>query len=93
MPLPQSQPEVYLDCPALQARMRQAGIVRHYDYWRALIRECPCSIRGEYIRFSDAWTWWSLNPAWRPFSRREEKVGETLALSAQFGAARVEKGA
>lgn len=62
--------EKYLDTAGVQARMRELGIARHYDYWKAAVRDCPHSVRAEVVRFSDLWNWWSLSPEWRPFARR-----------------------
>ena len=69
--------------------MRELGIVQHYDYWRAGIRACPYSIRGKRVRFSDFWSWWLLNPGWRPFGRDSwagAKVGKTPGLSVNIDA-------
>ena len=44
------------------------GVQIHYAYARAIIVECPASVRKRYIRFSDAWTWWCLHPNFQPFA-------------------------
>lgn len=55
------------------------GVHIHYRYARELIKACPHSVRGRYIRFSDAWTWWVLNPNFRPFGEGDKPPQTTLA--------------
>jgi hypothetical protein len=43
------------------------GVTISYAYARAVIEACPQSIRHRYVRPSDAWTFWVLNPGFRPF--------------------------
>jgi hypothetical protein len=56
------------------------GVQIHYRYARAIIAECPQTVRGRYIRFSDAWTWWCLHPGFMPFSEKPEKSALTRDL-------------
>jgi hypothetical protein len=55
------------------------GVHIHYRYARHIIANCPDAVRGRYIRFSDAWTWWQLNPGWKPYSKKGEPAQGTLA--------------
>ncbi len=59
----------------------QQGVEIHYRYARAIISRCPRAVRCRYIRFSDAWTWWVLNPGFQPFSAKGEKSAMTRTLS------------
>lgn len=61
---------------------RGQGVDIHYGYARAIIRACPQSVRGRYVHFSEAWSWWVLNPDFLPFSEKGPKSGTTRALSA-----------
>jgi len=45
------------------------GVAVSYKYVCALLARCPQTTRKRYIRFSDAWTWWTANPNFQPFSR------------------------
>lgn len=45
------------------------GVSIHYAYARAIIRACPQTVRGRYVRPLDAWTWWVLHPECKPFGR------------------------
>lgn len=69
------------------------GVRIHYGYARALIRACPLTVRGRYIRPSEAWSWWILNPDFLPFSEKEEKSAKGLTLSDALATRRVVKGA
>lgn len=66
----------------------QQGVTIHYHYARAIIARCPQSVRGRYVRASDAWSWWVLNPGFQPFSEKGEKSNTTRALSTALDAAR-----
>ncbi len=44
------------------------GVDISYRYARAIIAACPHAVRARYVRFSDAWNWWLLNPGFQPFS-------------------------
>jgi hypothetical protein len=57
------------------------GVHIHYRYARELIAACPHSVRKRYIKFSDAWSWWVLNPGFRPFSEQGEPDQGSLAGS------------
>ena len=57
------------------------GIEIHYAYARAIIRACPQSIRRRYVYASDAWTWWVLNPEFKPFGLKPPQAGATLSLT------------
>ena len=57
------------------------GVEIHYRYARAIIATCPLAVRARYIRFSDAWDWWVLNPNFQPFSEKGEKSDMTRTLS------------
>lgn len=57
------------------------GVEISYRYARAVIAACPRTVRGRYILGSDAWTWWVLNPGFRPFSEKGEKSTMTGTLS------------
>ena len=57
------------------------GIEIHYAYARAIIRECPQAIRGRYVRAADAWSWWVMNPTFKPFGVKPPRLGETRGLS------------
>jgi hypothetical protein len=46
------------------------GVFHHEDYYRALIRACPQSVRQEVVLFSVAWVWWTNNPKWKPFGKK-----------------------
>lgn len=59
----------------------QQGVKIHYRYARAIIDQCPNAVRKRYIRFSDAWTWWMLNPDFKPFSGKVAKSATTRPLS------------
>jgi hypothetical protein len=56
----------------LRDAFAQRGITLHYVYCRELIRACPKSVRQRYIKFTDAWDFWVLNPGWQPFSKKVE---------------------
>lgn len=49
------------------------GVQIHYAYARAIIKACPASIRGRYVRPLDAWTYWCLHPELKPFGRTSEQ--------------------
>lgn len=68
-------------------RFAEQGVTIHYRYARALIAQCPRAVRGRYIRFSDAWTWWVLNPGFQPFSGKGEKSDTTRSLSQSLASA------
>jgi hypothetical protein len=44
------------------------GITISYRYARALVAQCPQTVRRRYVRFSDAWAWWRENPHFQPFT-------------------------
>lgn len=67
------------------------GVRIHYGYARALIRSCPLTVRGRYIRPSEAWSWWILNPEFLPFSGKEDKSAKGLTLSDTLATRRVER--
>jgi hypothetical protein len=54
---------------------REQGVEIHYAYARAIIRSCPASVRGRYVRPLDAWTYWCLHPELRPFGRQGKQHG------------------
>jgi hypothetical protein len=64
------------------------GVDIHYRYARAIIAECPQAVRGRYILFSDAWTWWCLHPGFLPFSEKAQKSDMTRDLSHSLALAR-----
>ena len=45
----------------LTSYFEEQGVRIHYGYARALIRACPLTVRGRYIRPSEAWSWWILS--------------------------------
>ena len=53
------------------------GVSISYRYARAVLVACPSTVRGRYIRFSEAWTWWVLKTDFRPFG--ETPGNSTLA--------------
>lgn len=57
------------------------GVEISYRYARAIIAACPQAVRGRYVLFTDAWTWWVLNPGFRPFSEKGEKSTTAGTLS------------
>jgi hypothetical protein len=57
------------------------GVTIHYHYAREIIAACPQAVRRRYIRFSDAWSWWVLNPGFQPFSEKGPKSDTTRTLS------------
>jgi len=57
------------------------GIEIHYAYAREIIKACPQSIRGRYVKASEAWSWWVLHPEFKPFTERPPTVGATLGFS------------
>lgn len=69
-------------------RFAEQGVTLHYRYCRAIIARCPRTVRGRYIKFSDAWTWWILNPGFQPFSEKGEKSDMTRTLSQSLAPAR-----
>jgi hypothetical protein len=60
---------------------KKQGVEIGYRYARAVIAACPRAVRGRYVKFSDAWTWWVLNPGFQPFSEKGEKLTNTGTLS------------
>lgn len=64
------------------------GVEIHYRYARAIVAQCPQTVRRRYIKFSDAWTWWILNPGFQPFSEKGEKSDMTRPLSQSLATAR-----
>jgi hypothetical protein len=58
----------------------QQGVFISYRYARALLARCPQTVRGRYIHFDDAWTWWVLNPGFRPFGEKpgNSSLADTL---------------
>jgi hypothetical protein len=74
--------EPYLMAKEIASMFRELGIPMADEYARELIRATPQNVRGKYARWSDAWTFYTLNPDWMPFSRHPERlVGKTRALS------------
>lgn len=65
----------------LTDRFAEQGVSIGYRYARAIIAQCPRTVRGRYIKFSDAWTWWVLNPGFQPFSEKPEKLTTAGTLS------------
>jgi hypothetical protein len=63
------------------------GVGISYRYARAIIAACPQTVRGRYILGSDAWTWWVLNPGFRPFSEKGDKSTMTGTLSQSLASA------
>jgi hypothetical protein len=64
--------EPYLTPKEVQARMEEQGVRYSVPYWRAVLRQCPASIRrGRFARWSDVWAWWLLNPDWSPYARNQ----------------------
>jgi hypothetical protein len=57
------------------------GIEIHYAYARAVIKDCPHSIRGRYVRATEAWSWWVLHPEFKPFGVKGPQVGATRDLA------------
>ena len=64
----------------LTDRFAEQGVSIGYRYARAIIAQCPRTVRGRYIKFSDAWTWWVLNPGFQPHSQKPEKLTTTDTL-------------
>jgi hypothetical protein len=54
------------------------GVSIGYRYARHIIKKCPQTVRGRYVKFSDAWTFWVLNPGFRPFGEGGDKGGQTF---------------
>ena len=69
------RPEKYITPKEVQSLFDEQGISYHVKYWRLVIKQCPHSVKGgRYIRWSDVWSWWLLNPDYLPFSRKGRKV-------------------
>jgi len=75
------QPEKLVMAKELTDLFAAQGVQIGYRYARAIIAQCPTAVRGRYIKFSDAWTWWILNPGFQPFSGKAEKLTTTDTLS------------
>lgn len=58
----------------------EQGVDIHYAYARAIIRACPQSVRGRYVKPIDAWTFWVLHPEFQPFGQ-PPAAGDTRSLS------------
>lgn len=76
-----TKPEQLVMAKELTDLFAAQGVQIGYRYARAIIAQCPAAVRGRYIRFSDAWTWWILNPGFQPFSGKSEKLTTTGTLS------------
>jgi hypothetical protein len=79
---PTSRPEPYLMAKEIAAKFRELGMPMADEYARELIRATPQNVRGKYARWTDAWTFYTLNPQWMPYSRNPERtLGKTKALA------------
>ncbi len=87
------KPEPLVMAKELTSYFEQQGVHIGYGYARALIRACPLSIRGRFIRPSEAWSWWVLNPDFAPYSEKDGKLETTAALCGALTTGRVERGA
>lgn len=72
-PLPAAVPEKLVMAKELTELFLRQGVPIHYHYARAIIAQCPQSVHARYVRFSDAWAWWSQFPGFRPFSVKKAK--------------------
>lgn len=74
-------PEKLVMAKELVDLFKDQGVEISYRYARAIIAQCPLAVRGRYVRFGDAWTFWVLNPGFMPFSEKTEKSTNTGTLS------------
>lgn len=75
------EPEKFVIAKQLTELFHQRGVPIHYRYARALVTQCPHTVHGRYVRFSDAWTWWTQTPAFRPFSVKKRKPASPRAFA------------
>jgi hypothetical protein len=73
----QAPPEQLVMAKELVDFFAAQGIGISYRYARAIIQQCPQSIRGRYILPSNAWTWWVLHPGFQPFGEKARKSDTT----------------
>jgi hypothetical protein len=66
-------PEKLVMAKELTTVFADRGIDISYRYARALIAECPQTVRGRYIVPSDALAWWCAHPDWLPFRRTKQR--------------------
>lgn len=78
--MPNEKTEPLVMAKELTDLFSQQGVEISYRYARALLARCPLAIRGRYIKFSDAWSWWVLNPGFQPFGEKPGKssLADTL---------------
>jgi len=75
------RPEKFITPKEVQSKFEEVGICYHVRYWRFAIKKCPEAIKGgRFVRYSDIWSWWMLNPDFVPYSRKLRKV--TLSRAA-----------
>lgn len=76
------RPEKFITPKEVKSKFDEQGICYHVRYWRFAIRACPDAIKGgRYVRYSDIWSWWILNPDFVPYSRKLRKVASARAAS------------
>lgn len=59
-----------LTAKELSREFAARGVDHHEDYFRALLRACPHTVRGTLLPMETAWAWWIENPKWRPYGRK-----------------------
>jgi hypothetical protein len=67
------QPEKLIMAKELTDLFAKQGVQIHYRYARALIAGCPQTVRGRYVRWSDAWAWWCLHPEFQPRAEKTDR--------------------
>jgi hypothetical protein len=74
------RPEKFITPKEVQSKFEELGICYHVRYWRFAIKACPQSVKdGRFVKWSDIWTWWMMNPDFVPYSRKAEKVALSRA--------------
>ncbi len=64
----------------------ECGVSMSRRYARAIIAQCPHTVQGRYIRFADAWAWWTSNPGFRPFTHELKKARSEARRAARRSA-------
>lgn len=77
---PKISPTALVMAKELVDYFEQQGVRIHYAYARALIRECPATVRERYIHAQDAWSWWVLHPDFKPFGEKPPSHPGTAPL-------------
>lgn len=69
------RPEKFITPKEVQSLFESNGLHYHVRYWRAAMKLCPEAIKGgRFVRWSDIWSWWMLNPDFVPYSRKLRKI-------------------